>query len=166
MAWSKKTDIEKIREYNRKYYAEKIKQKRLLKRQETVKKTCPICKTEFTPTEGHKIYCCEACRKIGDRIRETKYSKSEKCKEKNKRYRESESYKESQKKYRSSETFKETRREYMKKYAKSEAFKKAQKKYAQSEKGKATQKRYAQSEKGKATQKRYLAKGKDNDLAK
>ena len=147
MAWNKNTDPEKIREYNRKYYAEKTKAKRISKRQETVKKVCPICKAEFTPNREHKVYCCEACKKIGERIRDIKYSKSEKSKEKAKRYRASESYKKTQQKYRSTEEFKEKRRAYMREYCKSEAFKKAQKKYTQSEKGKATMKRYLEKKK-------------------
>ena len=132
MAWSKNTDIETIREYNRKYYEsktkEKLKKERELNRK---KKVCPICGTSFMPSAPREKYCCDACKLVATKIR-------------TKLYRESDKAKETFKKYRQSETYKKVKEKYMK-----------------SEKGKNAVKRYLESAKGQAAVQRSREKAKE-----
>ena len=132
MAW-KNTDPEKIREYNRKYYAEKTKLKRQQASELKVrdKRECPICKTTFIPETNRQIYCCEACALVARKLRARVYRQTETYKEKMKEYRQTESYKQVRDKYR-----------------KSEKGKKAIKRYLMSEKGQQARARSLEKRKG------------------
>ena len=145
MSWSKNTDIEKIREYNRKYYHKKVKEKRMKERQATLQerrtKVCPICHSTFVADKPNQKYCCEACQKISRKVKSILYRQTKEYKERV-----------------HSEEYKEQRRQY----TKTEQYKQYRKQYAKTEKYKEIMKRYAQSEKGKATIKRYLEKVKAN----
>jgi endogenous inhibitor of DNA gyrase (YacG/DUF329 family) len=47
-----------------------LKKKALREEQETVIKTCPICKTEFKSHNKNQTYCSEACRELAKKIRD------------------------------------------------------------------------------------------------
>lgn len=144
MAWNKNTPIEKIREYNRKYYLEKTKQKRAEKEKPPREpKECPICHSTFIPKSSNQKYCSPECSKVSARIKDILYRSTKEYKEKMQAYRQTEEYKAKQKELRQTEKYKE----YRKKYAKSETYKAVMKKYLQSEKGKATVKKYQQKRK-------------------
>lgn len=140
MPWNKNTDIEKIREYNRQYYQRRTKEKRAKEREERgvvlQEKVCPICHATFTTEKPCQKYCCDACKKLSQKIKGMLYRQSQKYKDRV----QSEEFKEKRRQYMKSIKYKE----YRKQYAKSETYKKAMRKYAQSEKGKATFKRYAE----------------------
>ena len=133
MAWSKNTDKEVIRKYQREYYQRKTKDKRKKQRElNKQKKVCAICGTTFMPDRPNVKYCCDACKLVASKIRA-------------KLYRTSEKGKETAKKYRQTEVYKETRKRYL-----------------QSEKGKAALKKYMQSEKGKLATQKSREKAKEN----
>ena len=136
---------EQLREYYRKYYQERRKQKLAEARKKNpTYKICTMCGTKFESVNNAK-YCCEACRSLAKKITQKIYRQSDKYKEFVSKYRQSDKYKESQEKYRSSEKYKKRIKEYW-----------------QSEQGKEKAKRYSQSEKGKAAFHRYYLKRKAN----
>ena len=147
MAWNKeKNTPEQLREYYKKYYEEKRKKKlQEARANNPVYKICPMCATKFVAKSNQK-YCCEACRKLGNKVKDKILHNTEEYKEKSKQYRQTEAYREAQAKYKNSEKYKEYRKEYN-----------------NSEKAKETRKKYQESEKGKATQQRYYEKLKANN---
>jgi predicted unusual protein kinase regulating ubiquinone biosynthesis (AarF/ABC1/UbiB family) len=153
MAWSKDTDKEKIKQYNKEYY-EKVRKARAKQRREELltERECPICHGMFKPTRTNQKYCCEACKIVGNKLQHALYRQTEEYKEKIRAYRQTPEYKAKEKERRQTEEYKE----YRKQYAKTETYKATMKRYAQSEKGKATYKKYEQSDKGKAKNKKYL----------
>lgn len=121
-------------EYHRKYYETKIKAKIAEIKAEKEKilegltleeqiveglvkpKVCPICGTLFTSKSSKKKYCCEACKKLAEKMK-----------------RHTPEYRAKRREYmHTSEAYKRTRA----KYEKSEKFKEVQRKYRNSEKGK------------------------------
>ena len=146
MAWNKeKNTPEQLRAYYKKYYAQKRKQKLQEEREKNpTYKICPMCSTKFVAKSNQK-YCCEACRKLGAKVKSKILHNTEEYKEKGKQYRQTEAYKKAQAKYKESEKYKKYREEYN-----------------NSEKAKESRKRYLESEKGKATLQRYYDKVKAN----
>lgn len=121
MAWTKNTDPEKIKEYNKQYYLKKVKAKReALKtiKPKTVKeieKVCPICNKTFTTTNSRKKYCSDECKMQYILKQQKEHRQTKEYKEKIKEYYKSESYKNSQLKYSQSEKGKETKKKYYEK---------------------------------------------------
>ena len=178
MAWNKNTNPDKIREYNRKYYQEKTKQKRAEARG-GLEKECPICHAKFTPSNANVKYCCKACKELATKIQNMRRRQTEEYKEKQKAYRKTEAYKESLKKYQQTEKYKASRKRYMEKYLQTEEgkatrdryqhsdkFKEVAKKYQQSEKGKEARKRHQQTESYKASVKKYQQSEKGKEALK
>ena len=146
MAWSKNANPEEVKAYNRLYYLKKIKKKREQEKQNYVKE-CPICHAKFKPERKNQKYCCDACKKLAEKIRGMLYRQTEEYKEKIKEYRKTDKFKETQKNYRQSEKYKEYKREYQKQYYRTQKGKEVAEKYRQTDKYKATIKRYQDKKK-------------------
>ena len=110
MAWTKNTDPEKIKEYNREYYQKKKKAKmeeaKKNKTEIIYTKVCPYCNREFTTTIKNVKYCPE-CKKIVLKEQRKAYNQTDKFKEYLKNYYSTDEYKAKRREYYQSDKFKE-----------------------------------------------------------
>lgn len=136
-------------------YKRKRKERYLAQREASIKtKVCPICNKKFKTTNGNAIYCSEACKVLGRKIKQRIYKQTEAGKETQRKYRQSEAYKEVRKKYVGSDKWKAT----IKRYQQSEKGKEARDRYVNSEKGQEAVKRAYQNQLEKRKQERQKKK--------
>lgn len=116
MAWTKNTDPEKIKEYNKNYYEKKRKAKleeaRKNKAKPTYVKICPICSKEFTTIIKKTKYCSAECKEIAKKEREKEYRQTDKFKNYMKEYTKTDKYKAIKKEYSKTQAFKDSVKKY------------------------------------------------------
>ena len=136
----------KTEEYKRKRKERYLAQKK--------PKVCPICNTEFIPENANAVYCSEACKVLGRKIKQRIYKQTEEGKERQKKYRKSEAYKKVRERYVGSDKWKAS----IKRYQQSEKGIEARDRYINSEKGQEALKRAYQNQLEKRKQERQKKK--------